>query len=282
MYQFYEVSQLGEGLYKIAERHFPKGMAVMMYLIVGEKEAALIDSGFGVTDTLRTCVEKLTDKPITCYVAHGHPDHAGAAALFDRVYMSERDDALLGISLSKERRVDDVFRMGQDDAMRAYIDAHIVMTDKLNYRNIDAGDVIDLGGKQLEVYALPGHTQGSLAFYDRAGNYAMTSDAFSPRTALTTLPKEKRVGLTAYRDGLDRFLNAINEDTVLLTGHGEEPMSQQIPRDMLQACCEVLDGKTENDVVCDNIFSRRLSAAGKKMCEHKTGCVTLVYDANTL
>lgn len=282
MYQFYEVTALRDGLYKIAERHFPKGMGVMMYLVVGEEKAALIDSGFGVTDTLRACVEELTDKPVACYVSHGHPDHAGAAALFDVAYMNERDDALLGISLSKERRVEDVFRMGNDEDMRAYIEEHIVLPERLEYKNVDAGEVIDLGGKKLEVYAIPGHTQGSLVFYDREGNYALTSDAFSPRTALTTLPKEKRVGITSYRDGLEGFLNAINGETVLLTGHGDEPMEQKIPRDMLLACNEVLEGKTENDVVCDNIFSRRQAAAGKKMTEHSCGSVILVYDANTL
>lgn len=176
--------------------------------------------------------------------------------------------------------MEDVFRM--DDAMRAYINEHIVLTEKLAYRNIDAGAVVELGGKRLEVFAIPGHTQRSLAFYDRQGNYALTSHAFSPRTALTTLPKEKRVGLAAFRDGLEGFLNAINESTLLLTGHGEEPMSQEIPRALLQACNEVLDGKTENDVVCDNIFSRRQAAAGKKMTEHITGSAILVYDANTL
>lgn len=282
MDSFYSVTTLADGLYRIAERHFPKGMGVMMYLVVGRERAALIDSGFGVADTLRQIVESLTDKPIGCYVSHGHPDHAGAAALFDRVYMNERDAGLLPVSLSKERRVEDVFRMGDDPAMREYIDRHIVMTERLAYENIDAGDRIDLGGKTLEVYAIPGHTQGSLVFYDRAGDYALTGDAFSPRTALTTLPKEKRVGLAAYRDGLASFLDAIGDETRLLTGHGEDDMPHCIPQDMLTACCEVLDGNTENDVRCDNIFSRRQAAAGKLMTEHMTGSVVLVYDANTL
>ncbi len=282
MREVYKARKLREGLWSIAEQHSPEGMTVMMYLVEGDSRSVLIDSGFGVTDTLRTFIEKLTDKPVACYIAHGHPDHAGAAALFDEIYMSEKDELLLPISLSYERRMGDVFGHGGSSEHEAYCREHIVMCDKLNYANISHGDTIDLGGRSLKVFAIPGHTQGSLAFFNREENYALTSDAFSTRTALVTLPKEKRVGIEAYRDGLERFLTAINDDTMLYWGHGIEPMPHSVPKDMLRACEEVLEGKTENDNLCDNPFSRRLSAAGKRMMEHVCGSVMLVYDANTL
>ena len=282
MTEVYKAEKLREGLWSIVERHSPDGMMVMMYLVEGRDKASLIDSGFGVTDTLRSFVESLTDKPIACCIAHGHPDHAGAAALFDEVYMSAKDDQLLPVSLSYERRMGDVFGRGGDSEHEAYCREHIVMCEKLNYADIAPGTVIDLGGKCLEVFAIPGHTQGSLAFYNRMENYALTSDAFSTRTALVTLPKEKRVGIENYRKGLEVFLNAINEDTLIYWGHGCNAMPLSVPKDMLRACEEVLAGKTENDRLCNNPFSRRLSAAGKRMTEHICGNVMLVYDANTL
>ncbi len=282
MKEVYTARKLCEGLLSIAEQHSPEGMMVMMYLVEGTKKAVLIDCGFGVTDTLRTFVESLSDKPVACYIAHGHPDHAGAAALFDEIYMSEKDEPLLPISLSYERRMGDVFGRGGNSEHEAYCREHIVMCDKLTYVDIGHGTVIDLGNKKLEVFAIPGHTQGSLAFFNREENYALTSDAFSTRTALVTLPKEKRVGIEAYRDGLERFLAAINDDTLLYWGHGIESMPHSVPKDMLRACEEVLEGKTENDNLCDNPFSRRLSAAGKRMMEHVCGSVMLVYDANTI
>ncbi len=282
MKEVYKARKLRDGLWSIAEQHSSDGMMVMMYLVEGAKKAALIDCGFGVTDTLRTFVESLTAKPLACYIAHGHPDHAGAAALFDEIYMSEKDASLLPISLSFERRMGDVFGHGGNSEHEAYCREHIVMCDKLPYKDIGHGTVIDLGEKRLEVFAIPGHTQGSLAFYNREENYALTSDAFSNRTALVTLPKEKRIGIEAYRDGLDRFLAAINDETLLYWGHGTEPLPHSVPKDMLSACQEVLEGKTEKDTLCDNPFSRRLSAAGKRMMEHICGSVMLVYDANTL
>lgn len=282
MTEVYKAEKLRDGLWSIAEQHTTDGMQVMMYLVEGTEKAALIDSGFGVTNTLRHFAESLADRPIACYIAHGHPDHAGAAALFDEIYMSEKDEPLLPISLSFERRMGDVFGRGGDSEHETYCREHIVMCNKLPYKDIGHGTVIDLGDKKLEIFAIPGHTQGSLAFYNREENYALTSDAFSNRTALVTLPKEKRIGIEAYRDGLERFLAAINDETLLYWGHGTEPMPHNVPKDMLRACQEVLDGKTGKDTLCDNPFSRRLSAAGKRMMEHTCGSVMLVYDANTL
>lgn len=282
MKQVYKTQELCKGLYSIAEEYGAAAGTVMMYLVVGEEKAALFDSGFGVMDTLRTLVEEITDKPVVCIVGHGHPDHVGAAPLFDKIYMNERDEELLPISLSYDRRMGDVFGRYEDEELEAYCREHIVMTDKLEYKNIDDGAVIDLGGTVLRVIAIPGHTRGSLVFYNEKDNYALTSDAFSTRTALVTLPPEKRVGIEAYRNGLSQFLEAINEDTKIYWGHAKEEMPHSVPRDMCRACEEVLNGETEHDTVSDNPFTRRASANGKKMREHTCGSVVLVYDANTL
>lgn len=285
MESFYRARLLMPGLYQITERVNPNRSGVQMYLVIGSHTAALIDSGFGVADTLRTFVETMVNVPVICLVGHGHPDHAGAAGLFDTVYMNERDKDLLPVSLSYERRMGDVFGDGSDadPEVFAYCQKHIVPAEKFHYENMDDGDVFELGGAQLEVFAIPGHTQGSLAFLNREQNYALISDAFSFRSALVNLPAEKRVGITAYRDGIARFLKEIQEDTALYWGHESDPVSHSIPKDMMLACTQVLDGQTKDDVPSNSPFAKRLSAkSGKKMMEHRCGCVLLVYDANTL
>ena len=129
---------------------------------------------------------------------------------------------------------------------------------------------------------MPGHTRGSVAFVDRENNYALVSDCFSYRTAMVKMPTEKRVALTNYRNGLARFLGMINDDTKLYWGHGEDAVDHCIPKDMLRACEEVLEGKTENDKPSVSKFAMRPGMGNVKMTEHVCGTVTLVYDANTL
>ena len=290
MFEVYHEKDLGNGLYSIMEKHHPDDThGVMFYLVIGSEKAALVDCGFGVTDTLPAFLAKLTDKPIVCIVAHGHPDHAGAAALFDDIYMNEKDEPLLPVSLSYERRMDDVFGIGfdgkpkpVDEELKSYCEKHIVMTEKLDYKPMKDGDVFDLGGKRLEVVALPGHTQGSVALVNKEENYALISDCFSHRTAMVKAPTEKRAALTAYRDGLARFLGMIDDDTRMYWGHGVDSVPRAIPEAMLQACNEVLDGKTENDVPSNSPFQKRPGMEHIRMMEHRCGEVTLVYNANTL
>lgn len=291
MRNVYEFKNVGGNVFCITECTEPNGPGVNCFFVIGTEKALLFDAGFGVVDTLRTELEKLTGLPIVCVVGHGHPDHAGAAELFDEVYMNHRDEPLLPISLSYERRMDDVFGSRGpggprkvDEELKAYAEQHIVDPGGKNfvYKDMDQGDVFDIGGDKLEVFALPGHTQGSVALLNREKNYAFISDCIGPRTALVTLPPEKRVGLIAYRDGLARFLENINEETVFWYGHKREPQEHCYLKDSITALNEILDGKTENDVRSESHFAKRQAAAGKCMTEHVSGTVRIVYDANAL
>lgn len=291
MRNVYEIKNVGGNVFCITECTEPNGPGVNCFFAIGTEKALLFDSGFGVVDTLRTELEKLTDLPILCVVGHGHPDHAGAAELFDEVYMNHRDEPLLPVSLSYERRMDDVFGSRGpggprqiDEELKAYAEQHIVDPGGKNfkYNDMDQGDIFDIGGDRLEVFALPGHTQGSVALLNREKNYALISDCIGPRTALVTLPPEKRIGLIAYRDGLTRFLEQVNDETIFWYGHSREPQEHCYLKDSIVALNEILDGKTENDVRSESHFAKRQAAAGKCMTEHVFGSVRIVYDANLL
>lgn len=291
MRNIYEIENVGGNVYRITECMEPGGHGVNCFFVIGETKALLFDSGFGVVDTLRGELEKLTDKPIICVLGHGHPDHAGAAELFDVVYMNHRDEPLLPVSLSYERRMEDVFGdkgpggpRKIDMELKAYAEEHIVDPGGKNfkYNDMDTGDVFDIGGDVFEVFALPGHTQGSVAILNREKNYAFISDCIGARTALVTLPPEKRVGLESYMNSLKVFKENVNDETIFWYGHSKDPQPHNFMEDTLLALEEILDGKTENDVVSQSHFAKRQAAAGKKMTEHTTGTVRIVYDANLL
>jgi glyoxylase-like metal-dependent hydrolase (beta-lactamase superfamily II) len=130
-----------------------------MMLVIGSKRAVLIDTGLG-RGNLRSFVEPLIgDKPLDVVITHGHPDHIVATAQFQRnaakVYMNHRDlpmverfsnDMNLGIDLS---RIDDLHE----------------------------GMSFDLGGRQLDVYEVPGHTLGHVVLFDESNGILFASDA---------------------------------------------------------------------------------------------------------
>ena len=61
-----------------------------VFLLVGTERALLLDTGIGLGD-LRGLVEEITDKPYDVVITHGHMDHVGGAAWFDKVYLNEKD-----------------------------------------------------------------------------------------------------------------------------------------------------------------------------------------------
>lgn len=63
------------------------------YLIVGEKKAALIDTGLDAED-LRAYTATLTDKPIVVLHTHGHIDHIGNDQQFEEIMLHPQDFSL--------------------------------------------------------------------------------------------------------------------------------------------------------------------------------------------
>ena len=74
------------------------------YLLCGETEAVLIDTGLGISD-LRAIVDSLTGLPLTVLTTHVHWDHIGAHRLFARfaVHEAEKDWIADCFPLSTER-----------------------------------------------------------------------------------------------------------------------------------------------------------------------------------
>ena len=74
------------------------------YLLCGETEAVLIDTGLGISD-LRAIVDSLTGLPLTVLTTHVHWDHIGAHRLFARfaVHEAEKDWIADRFPLSTER-----------------------------------------------------------------------------------------------------------------------------------------------------------------------------------
>lgn len=63
---------------------------VFCFLVEGNDSAVLIDTGTGAGN-LKDYVERLTAKPVSVLLTHGHCDHAGGAGPFETVYLNQAD-----------------------------------------------------------------------------------------------------------------------------------------------------------------------------------------------
>lgn len=121
-----------------------------MYLLEGNKSALLIDTGTSC-EGLADIVRGITKKPYQVVITHAHPDHAGCADQFDEIWLHPADTVLYFRGLDKYKGT-----------------VHFM----------HEGDKFDLGGRELEVFHMPGHTPGSIVLIDRAAGDCYSGDAF--------------------------------------------------------------------------------------------------------
>lgn len=80
------------------------------------------------------------------------------------------------------------------------------------------GDVIRIGGGELEVMHVPGHSPGSIVLYDRKDGFVIAGDVlFNGSVGRADLPGGNMVQLI---EGIKKKLLVLPDETVVYPGHG--------------------------------------------------------------
>ncbi len=218
------IKEMKPYLYLIDENH-----EATCYLVIGSEKACLIDTMMGYND-LGAAVKKLTDKPVTVVNTHGHPDHIFGNVYFDKAYIHPRD-----IPMAKE--------FENEPEFIAECEKHGLSMPP--FEEIKGGDVIDLGGKTLTVYEIPGHTPGGILLLLKEDRILFTGDAINHHLWLQipgALPLEECVA------ALDNVMFLENEADVILHGHARDYDDISLMRCVRDGIQEICDKKTENDL----------------------------------
>ena len=140
-----EVKKIDDSTYSIEDN------GVRCMLFIGSQRALLVDTGFGQAGRIRSVIEPLTDKPIQLVISHADPDHVGNIAEFSAVYMHPAEMSYYSQNVKADLQLFPLWD----------------------------GDVIDIGGRRLEIVLIPGHTTGSIALLDRENRVIATGDSIS-------------------------------------------------------------------------------------------------------
>lgn len=251
----------------------------MMYLLEGEVKAALIDSGLGF-GSLGEVVARLTEKPVTLLLTHGHVDHAMGAGEFGEVWMNPLDRGIFrmhsDVSVRKaELELFPSLRKEGDQVIQPAADPD-------RFHPLEDGSRFDLGGVTLEAFSCPGHTPGSMVLLCPEERVLFSGDAFSNSTLLlgpgALTVEEYLEVLLALAPRLEgRFHRVLEAHTT-----GELP--REIIAGVIQVCREVLRGESQR-VPCD---FRGLSGVFAKKQDSRTlgredgGVGNLLYDESRL
>ena len=198
------------------------------YLIVGDTRALMFDAGSGErpagSRSMREVAERYAGKkPITLILSHFHYDHIADAATFDGVTLIDRPDIRANIT-------DQIFTItpweSVDMAWRSLKVASL----------ISDGEIIDLGGRTLTLFNLPGHATESIVLFDRDRNQVFAGD-FVYRHLGGMIAFATGADLMAYKANSARLLQLTNIETQFFGAHG----IPQFGRDWLMLLDRELD-----------------------------------------
>jgi len=238
--------KLTDSLYQINEI-ISENAIVHMYLVVGDEKAALVDSGYGLSGDLDQVVRRITDKPVICLLTHSDPDHAGSAALFDEIYMNEKEKPLLDAgSIAPLARFATIKAMCDDQKKKDYIKNHMVKANTFSFRPVEDGQIFQLGNLELEAIHLPGHTEGSMCFWNRKENYCLVGDSVA-NVHSPVLFFKKCTSLEEYRNNFLSFIDKVGMDCALYSGHNEEKIEMQVLKEIPILCEDILNGQNQFD-----------------------------------
>ncbi len=184
---------------------------VISYLIIGEEQALMWDTGLGIFD-LRGMAEKITDLPLTVLVSHVHYDHIGGIAAFDRIlcYNDPYVIASLEEGLSHEYFEDMSILENYLIPLPAGLDPETINTPGQTPAGVvEDGDIIDLGGRPLEVMYTPGHSGYDIMLLDAAHHILFTADMYYPGPVIVETNSEE--GLKDYSEIMKKVLARVEE-----------------------------------------------------------------------
>lgn len=160
--------------------HIQDGMGVCMTLLIGEKRALLVDTGYGM-ENVAEYVASLTDKKPIVLLTHGHHDHALGAKWFSQTRMFPEDAAdfrFFSGEATRRRLLNAAKERGLP------VDEAAFMNDAIPIPAPMTEETIDLGGMTAQVMRCPGHTPGSAVIYVPERALLLSGDDWNPCTWL--------------------------------------------------------------------------------------------------
>lgn len=238
------------------------------YLLEGKERALLIDTGSGFYD-LKDTVQNLTKLPYEVAVTHGHPDHAGGIGQFNAVYLHPADIPMLkNITQEQEKQYGEIMwnmPIGYRHIW-GYTPADAKWGNWGHMPKINPlhdGQVLDLGGRKLTVYHIPGHTAGSCVFLDDQSRIVFSGDAANGNvgataTSVSTLLRGL-IRLQKLRTRYDQMYNGHTAYAGTLNAMSESPETVD---DVVEAFRSLLRGDAKIEVIPNHLFpSRKVTVA---------------------
>lgn len=201
MNDWFTVDRIDPDTYSISEyRHWEE---THCYLLLGSVRSLLIDTGLGI-GRIADVVRKLTDRPVTAVATHIHWDHIGGHADFPDFYAHEAEISWLHGEFPLTLEQIKGMVIDRCDLPEGYDVGGYTFFQGTPTRVLKDGDMIDLGGRGVQVLHTPGHSPGHMCFFDQDRGDLFTGDLVYKDTLFAYYPSTDP---EAYLRSLERVAN---------------------------------------------------------------------------
>ena len=190
---------------------------VRFLLLCGTEKALLVDSGVTNGDA-KALAEQITDLPLFLINTHADPDHIAGNGAFGKIYMNPAEE--------------------ENYRARGGGKGEIVP--------VREGDVIDLGGRPLEIIDIPGHTPGSIAILDKKHRALISGDTVQDEPVYMFGKYRNMPLLIKSLEHLGAYDGQYDE---IWPSHGSFPVYQDLIPKLMEGAREIQDGKAKGEVI---------------------------------
>lgn len=229
----YEIIPIDQHTWRIED-----GDMVRIFLLEGDTAALVVDTGMTLPNT-KEIAQTLTKLPLKLINTHADVDHISGNEAFGCFYMHPAE----------------------------WISYHDIQKKKGTLIPVQDGDVIDLGGRKLQVIELAGHTPGSIALLDPAAKILIGGDSiqdgdiymFSDHRNLLLYTETLKALWQNYQGMFD----------VVYPSHGTFPVKPELIPQLIQAAETIISG---------NAVGSELELYGNKILRYDMGCAGFLCD----
>lgn len=227
----YEVIQINNDTWRIEED------GARFFLLTGKERALLVDSGMMVHNA-REIAESLTKLPLSLLNTHADMDHIGSNAQFESFYMHPAEET--------------------------------------NYRRsggtgtiipIREGDTLDLGGRELEIIHLSGHTPGSVAVLDKDRRVLISGDPIQAHGNIFMFGEHRN--MQDYIASLARLEKRTDAFDEIWPSHADFPVEPELIEKLRDGAERILAGE---------VAGRLAAFHEQKITAYDLGFATILCD----
>lgn len=197
---WYGIEPVDGGIVRLRETHVDPYLSGDIWLVRGRDADLVVDTGAGIVPPAPV-IEAITGRPAMAVALCYFYDHAGGLYSFN-----ERSCHAIDARALADGR----------NAIEGYVCAGMVSAlpwagyDVMTYRlvtrpttrEVEEGDVFDLGDRRIEVLHVPGRSLGSIALWEPTTGYLFTSDTLLDDPLERDFPSEDP---TAFGHSLARL-----------------------------------------------------------------------------